>query len=941
MVHPSVVELAMRPWRQGLGGVTFGVRTREATGLDLRRLKLLVSGHRPGWLALWGLVVLGEAMMIKRESKLAVAALLASAAVCASPAMAFPGPDVIVGDLPDISNYTNTGAVTGKRAYSVGTVSCNIGTSTLKWIANTNEHPVIGQTMYRLSNGRFEQIGQSWLKHGFTALQGTVCSACTAHPNGTALGVGCSDPYGSGLNGSQGNLGPKSEVNATTGFYPYPYVNQGVGAGALFKRIIVNETDLTTAGALYFVGGMYVTRDDATSGNHYNNQSYRRVTVGAAPAMDLTLQGPTVRARQAIYAWQDHGLGVNLADPGVAITFAQAPNDGRFLVGSRVRSIGTGVWRYEIAIQNENSHRSGGSFRIPLPAGAVVSNVGFHDVEYHSGEPFNSTDWAVTVSSSEIRWDCVTPYNASNDTGNALRWDTIYNFWFDCNMPAETGSGTIGLYKPGAQGEPDSIPAGIRVPSPNGNTRPDNDDYLFATPIGGGTTSFTTVGATTDGQVETTCSAGGVTNDVWFRYTAATAGDTTISLCGSAFDTKMYLYAGAANPTNGSATPIACNDDDPLCPTGDARQSRITFLAVAGQSYLIRVGGKNGATGEGSVFVTTPPTGPQIPANDPCAGAAWIGDSVPLAGTLQLATNDGTASCGNSTTSPDVWFKYKPQVGGVIRFDSCGSNFDTNIAVFTGSCGGLTQVACNDDAQTGSCAGTDQSLAAIVGVANTTYLVRLSSYNGQRGNFTFRATGGQGVVPPANDECTGRFALNAGTTAFTTVAASGTASDPCTGQTLASDVWYNVNVDANTASRVAIYTTNASFDARLALYSGAGCANIGDRLIGCADGSGNNANISRVFSTNTNYTLRIGGNAAAGTGNVNVVVTCPFDLDDGTGNGIPDNAVTIDDLLFYLSAFEAGSPAADLDNGSGNLVPDGAVTIDDLLVALGRFESGC
>jgi hypothetical protein len=872
--------------------------------------------------------------MTTKKNRVAIVSLLA---VCGmgSAALAFPGPDVIVGDLPDIANYTNTGPITGKRAYSVGTVSCNVGNVVLKWIANTNEHPVIGQTLYRLHNGRFEQLGQSWLKHGFTALQGSVCGACTPHPNGTALGIGCSDPYGAGLNGSQGNLGPKSEVNATTGLYPYPYINQGLGAGALFKRVIVNDDELGTAGALYFVAGMYVTRDDATAGNHMNNQSYRRVTVGAAPAKDLTLQGPTVRARAALYAWQDHGLGVNLPDPGVAITIAQAPNDGRFLVGSRVRSIATGVWRYEIAIQNENSHRSGGSFSIPLPAGAVVSNVGFRDVDYHSGEPFNNTDWAVTVSSSEIKWECVTPFSAASDVGNAMRWDTIFNFYFDCNMPAETGQGSIGLYKPGAAGDPTNIPAGIRVPSPNGNTRPDNDDYLFATPIGGGNTTFTTVGATNDGQSETTCAAGGTSNDVWFRYSASTSGDTTISLCGSAFDTKMYIYPGTSNPTNGTATPVACNDDDPLCPTGDARQSRITFNATSGQSYLVRVGGKNGATGGGTVQVTTPPTGPQIPVNNDCAGASWVGDGVAVSGSLQLATNDGTATCGSSATSPDVWFKYKPQVNGVVRFDSCGSNFDSNIAVFNGACGTLAQMACNDDAQTGACAGTGQSLAAINGTAGTTYLVRLSSYNGQRGNFTFRATGGGGVVPPSNDECSGRLALSAGSTAFTTIAASDSAPAACSGQPVGRDVWYNVNVDAGQLSRVVISTTGSTFDSRLALYSGAGCSNLESRFLSCGDGSGNNASVQALFSTNSNFTLRVGGNNASGTGSLNVVVTCPLDMDNGSGNGVADQAVTIDDLLYYLIAFEAGSPLANMTPGNAT------VDVDDLLIALVRFEAGC
>ena len=101
-------------------------------------------------------------------------------------------------------------------AFSVGTTSCNIGNQNLSWVGSTSAHPVIGQNLYRLKDGRLEQIGMSWLKHGFGALQGSLCMPCQGTGSWSALGVGCSDPYGSSLNGSQGPLGPRSEVNAAS-----------------------------------------------------------------------------------------------------------------------------------------------------------------------------------------------------------------------------------------------------------------------------------------------------------------------------------------------------------------------------------------------------------------------------------------------------------------------------------------------------------------------------------------------------------------------------------------------------------------------------------------------------------------------------------------------------------------------------------------------------
>lgn len=70
-------------------------------------------------------------------------------------------------------------------------------------------------------------------------------------------------------------------------------------------------------------------------------------------------------------------------------------------------------------------------------------------------------------------------------------------------------------------------------------------------------------------------------------------------------------------------------------------------------------------------------------------------------------------------------------------------------------------------------------------------------------------------------------------------------------------------------------------------------------------------------------------------------IRCSADVDDGSGTGQPDGGVGIDDLLYYLQAFDTGSHDADVDNGSGMGVRDGGVTVDDLLYYLSRFELGC
>ena len=88
-----------------------------------------------------------------------------------------PGPDVIVGDLPILKQIDSAGTQVG---LAVGTDSCNIGQVDVDWLAlPSNDHPVIPMNLYRMSGGtsndeRFEQIGQSWMKHASRQQGGTT-----------------------------------------------------------------------------------------------------------------------------------------------------------------------------------------------------------------------------------------------------------------------------------------------------------------------------------------------------------------------------------------------------------------------------------------------------------------------------------------------------------------------------------------------------------------------------------------------------------------------------------------------------------------------------------------------------------------------------------------------------------------------------------------------
>jgi hypothetical protein len=83
----------------------------------------------------------------------------------------------------------------------------------------------------------------------------------------------------------------------------------------------------------------------------------------------------------------------------------------------------------------------------------MLTNIGFHDVDYHSGDgqanvTTAGTDWSVTNVAGTLAWASET--FAVNANANALRWGTLYNFRFDANTPPTTGNITLTPFKSGS-----------------------------------------------------------------------------------------------------------------------------------------------------------------------------------------------------------------------------------------------------------------------------------------------------------------------------------------------------------------------------------------------------------------------------------------------------------------------------------------------------------
>ncbi len=253
--------------------------------------------------------------------------------------------------------------------------------------------------------------------------------------------------YGGGFNGGQAHLGPRSAINGFTGvFTSFPQTT----GDAIYRRLQIATADLSPVNfpnALYFVEGEYVGSDDAANGNGLNNATYKRVTVSG------TTITPVANSQQstipAIRAWRDHGLGAGVPDTSVTVSTVDIPAEGRFWYACKARDLGGGQWRYEYAVFNLNSDRSGGAFLVPYQPGTIITNIGFHAPLYHSGEVYNNAPWNNMFSGGHLVWISPDKYNV-DPNGSALRWGTMFNFWFDANAAPDAApvTATLNLFKP-------------------------------------------------------------------------------------------------------------------------------------------------------------------------------------------------------------------------------------------------------------------------------------------------------------------------------------------------------------------------------------------------------------------------------------------------------------------------------------------------------------
>jgi hypothetical protein len=415
--------------------------------------------------------------------------------------------------------------------------------------------------------------------------------------------------------------------------------------------------------------------------------------------------------------------------------------------------------------------------------------------------------------------------------------------------------------------------AGGGVANGSTATAPANDNFASPVVLSGDDAvrlGDTNVGATLETGEPTTIGGTDVDASVWYRWTAPADGQVRIDTLGSTFDTVLGVYTGSAV---GSLTEIASNDD------WNDLTSRVTFAATNATIYQIRVAGFQGATGTIDLHLhrLLPP------ANDNFANAIVLSGTTAsrTADTNDAATLEAgePATVAGATASASVWYRWTAGANGQLRIDTLTSDFDTLLAVYTGSAvGSLSEVASNDNGKDGF-----TSLVALAVTNGTTYQIRVDSSLGSSGTINLHLRELVTGPPPANDAFATPVVLsgqNASRAGDTNVNATLEAGEPTTvaSAPAGTSVWYQWTPAAS--GTVTIDTTTSNFDTLLAVYTGSAVGTL-STLSSSDDEVGLTSSVTLFVTAATVYKIRVDGYGGdAGTINLHLNEVLPPANDD-------------------------------------------------------------
>ncbi|MCW2927820.1 MAG: hypothetical protein JWM86_1788 [Thermoleophilia bacterium] len=334
-----------------------------------------------------------------------------------------------------------------------------------------------------------------------------------------------------------------------------------------------------------------------------------------------------------------------------------AGNDTTLGSHARVRFAGVIGTPYRIRVESGFCEANNSS-----PIGINIVQQPPHD-NLAAAIPVTAWSTSVSESSVEATKEVDEPNHGTAPTGASVWYDwtppssgaatlTLFGSSFDTALGVYTGSSMNGLTTIGTSDDSGSsqqsivnfnavagttyhvaVDGYLGATGPftlNFNITPPNDNRGDAIDLIG--PRVRTVGFNTSATVESgePLHAGTRARSIWYTWTATTSGPVDVDTFGTPFDTTLAVYTG---PTIGTLVPVASNDDAP-----SRAQSRLSFVATAGTSYVFAIDGVAGAQGTTSLRIN--PLDPLVPILLQPAEAAGTGDLTPRL-TAQYEHADG------------------------------------------------------------------------------------------------------------------------------------------------------------------------------------------------------------------------------------------------------------------------------------------------------------
>lgn len=263
-----------------------------------------------------------------------------------------------------------------------------------------------------------------------------------------------------------------------------------------------------------------------------------------------------------------------------------------------------------------------------------------------------------------------------------------------------------------------------------------NDNFAARAPLMGSLASATGNNIVATRETGEPVHASPGARSLWWTWTAPDSGTLNLSTAGSTFDTLLAVYTGSAV---GALTTVATDDDG-----GPDYSSSLSTPVTRGVAYQIAVDGFDGANGRVRLALGFLAAGAR-PLNDAFAARTPLsGSPVSIATTSAGATKEtGEPNHAGSAGGASLWWSWTAPADGTMTLSTEGSNFDTVLAVYTGtSLGTLSLLAADDDSGEN---GTSRVAANVR--SGTTYQIAVDGYNRAAGALLLYLTFSTNTTP--------------------------------------------------------------------------------------------------------------------------------------------------------------------------------------------------